>query len=461
MALISKKLRGWTKLGHFQRHVMVNLVIGIVLALLLHYLHATPLISRAEDLAMDWMISMYRNTGPDDAMRVPFLFIDIDEYSYRAWGEPLVTPRDKLARLLDYAIEGRPALVLLDVDLSRRTENDQALLEILLRYREKGPVNSALPPIILARTFRRPDPGSHDQLIEERQSFLDGIVSASPKLHWASTLFELESDRVIRRWRLFEPSCNGARGNVIPAIQLLASAITIDEVHGSERLGKAIAPFLPESCEDGNRTLATPPIDKHDSFELGRLHVSLRQDRLSSRILYTIPWQPNTILSVGKGAFVDGRNVPLLVRLPAVKITDNKSEELDSGLLKGRVVVIGGSFDDSRDHYLTPLGEMPGALVVINSINSLLGSGEVEAPSLWIKLIVEALLIVMMSYLFAKFPSFWGLLVSGTVVILALLPISFLVFRYGLWLDFAIPLLAVQLHSMSAQLEESIKHPRS
>lgn len=63
---------------------------------------------------------------------------------------------------------------------------------------------------------------------------------------------------------------------------------------------------------------------------------------------------------------------------------------VDPSWLAGRVVGIGASFAESRDRHLTPLGEIPGALVLINAMQSLYRHGELTAPprctsSCWLK----------------------------------------------------------------------------
>ena len=49
---------------------------------------------------------------------VPFVYLDVDEETYVRWGEPVLIPRDKLATLLRLAIEEKPKIVIVDVDLS-------------------------------------------------------------------------------------------------------------------------------------------------------------------------------------------------------------------------------------------------------------------------------------------------------------------------------------------------------
>jgi len=98
--------------------------------------------------------------------------------------------------------------------------------------------------------------------------------------------------------------------------------------------------------------------------------------------------------------------------------------------------------------------------VLINAIHSLQQYGELSGPPWYLKLLVEAFLILVMSLAFACFDSFWGMVVSGIFIILWLLPLSFAVFRYGVWLDFAIPLLAVQLHQLADEFKErQHRHP--
>ena len=104
--------------------------------------------------------------------------------------------------------------------------------------------------------------------------------------------------------------------------------------------------------------------------------------------------------------------------------------------------------------YATPVGDMPGAMVIVNAIDSLRAHGQLAPPSLMVKLLVEALLIILMSLVFARFSSVLGLLVSGAAVLVLLIPFSFYFFQWGVWVDFSLPLLAVQLHEVVAEVEE-------
>jgi hypothetical protein len=49
-------------------------------------------------------------------------------------------------------------------------------------------------------------------------------------------------------------------------------------------------------------------------------------------------------------------------------------------------------------------------------------------------------------------------MITGTLVILALVPLSFWWFRYGVWVNLAAPLLGMQLHQAFANWEASRGH---
>ena len=138
---------------------------------------------------------------------------------------------------------------------------------------------------------------------------------------------------------------------------------------------------------------------------------------------------------------------------------DQCTKPVASDAITGRVVVIGGSFWESRDLYLTPLGQMPGFLVLVNAIHSLHQHEEIKPPSLYLKWPITVALIVLISLIFARLSSFWAMLVTSGVIIIALLPISYYLFKAGVWLDFVLPLCAVALHWVAAHTGEH-RHAR-
>jgi len=99
---------------------------------------------------------------------------------------------------------------------------------------------------------------------------------------------------------------------------------------------------------------------------------------------------------------------------------------------------------------------MPGALIVANAVQSLGHHGELRTPDLALTIAIEAGLIFAISLFFALFDSFLGSLLSALAVLLVLLPASLLAFRSGLWLSFAIPLIAIVVHKLFAETEDLV-----
>src|ERR1700730_4217223 len=131
-------------------------------------------------------------------------FIDIDNDAYEAWGESLITDRSRLLRLIDYAVKGGATTVVVDIELTRSGDGDEALLDYLSTY-------SDATPLIFLRTLEAP---VSDRVVRiPRPSILDGAVANSAPVYFASTSFIRDGDHVVRGWRLWEPVCN----NGVPA----------------------------------------------------------------------------------------------------------------------------------------------------------------------------------------------------------------------------------------------------
>jgi CHASE2 domain-containing sensor protein len=182
--------------------------------------------------------------------------------------------------------------------------------------------------------------------------------------------------------------------------------------------------------------------------------LSLSGDRLARRIVYTIPWQERANDASGKTIptvmTFEGKE-RLLISQVSARNVENVDGEYGSADLQDRVVFIGVSFSDSRDVYLSPLGEMPGVLVLINALHSLLQHGEIQEINLEIKLLINVLLIALLSIAFSIWGSFWGKISAGFFVIILLVPLSVAMFGFGFWLDFALPLLTVQIYQIVAE----------
>jgi CHASE2 domain-containing sensor protein len=452
----------WKKQKLFYQRLIINLVLGISGTVLLHaFDDELPWLQQAEDEAIDWIMAMQRGT-PAVKPVLPFAFLDIDEFTYRNWDEPFFIPRDKLLDIIDFAVLGNPALIVVDIDLSKPglcCNHDQALASFLSGYHGQDK-----PPIILPQLFREPIEGESRRTLREPFFGKNNFGGPDARVFFASPLFEVdESDFRLRRWRLWEVASNQ---EIVPSVELLAVALfrkpqdpvsAFQEVKRNIRiLTQVETPSEPQHFGDTNVWIADMAFEK-DAEAIGQ------------RILYSIPWtlRPGesypgnfvrrSVLPIVKGDASGHEQNPANKYSVQCALSSKATSKapLDSSWLKGRVVVIGASFKDSRDIYATPIGQMPGAMVIVNAINSLYAHELIKKPELYWVIPIEIVLIVIMSIAFARLDSFLAILLSSIAVIMIMLPLSFYLFKYGVWLNFVIPLFIVDLYEIGISFEEN------
>ncbi len=427
----------------FCHQLVGNLSVGLLITIILLFspLHHIPLRVTIEDTAIDWVINLRLHTELKRQQTPHFMFLNMEEQTYQKWGEPLITPRDKLRQLIAFAVAGEPKAIVVDIDLTypthcitERTDcvndgtklnsADMELRDFLANYATSSCNGKPCPYLVLVKTSR-PLLDAQGKVTLQRQlrpSFLDQVVDQNPRIYWASSLFELEDNR-LRRWRWCEPGKTG-KLDVLPSVQLLITELLKPEA-------TPMAERVKKKCEDAKTG----------------------EEELSQRILYSL--LPTNEHVPYPSVVVSGEQIqrPLLTTQPAYQLVEHP--EADKAALRHSITVIGSSHSDSNDLYTTPVGTMSGALVLVNAIHSLQQYGELHKPHWFLAICIEVFSIIVMSLAFTRFNSFYGMLLSGLFVIVVMIPLSFWLFKYGWWLDFAIPLIAVQLHRMAAVFHHS------
>lgn len=433
------------------KSLIKNLILGIGLTFVVIYLDMNNYqwVSSLENTALDWMMQMRRGAEFSEEAH-PFGYLDIDERAYQYLDEPYHTPRKSLKKIIQYAEQANSELIVLDIDLSRKgiiASEDQELVSFFKQYPESS------PPIIIARTFSRSlsDP---DTFLVKKSSIdqLEEVISKKENIEWASTLFPVESDGTIKNWRLWETVCNDGKKETVLSMQLLASAYTKNEMplkglnqHLIEQINKNVD----ENC---NRTNTKTTIQVKD-FKVDILHNSLMQ-----RVYYSIPWKFKPNESSPKIVYENNSETDLIISRSVLPILQDK--KTDKAWLKDRVVIIGGSYWDARDIHLTPFGDMPGAVILANSINTLNSIGLIERPSYFVQFLIIGLMIIVITVIFSKVSSFLGMIVGLAVSLVLLIPISYILFGYGIWLNFALPVIAIEISEIITEIKEEIENAK-
>lgn len=485
--------RRWMALSGRQQHWLINIAIGVMIELVVHLLahtwHWAPLVV-AQNGALDGMMraSAAAYTG---AVTTPdMLLVEIDDAVWRSprWGggEPHRAPRDQLARLIERALAGGARQVVLDI-LIEGTPQGEALeedlrfasaLEGLLATGKLG----AGQQLVLVRTLRPPYPlarltmgaaaaGSRHAegyLPELRESpALDAVVARSGgRIVVAAPYFRYSTDHVVRDWQLLQVVCQrrtGADGvlRTVPSVQLAVAAHALGVAapqlpwHSDAEPPAPCRPFpttppVDAGALDALERQATSPaqLDRIVDTELQRSWERLREafqarslalpqhalahDALGNRVVFRFARPPAVVGALG---LLDGE----------------RQVDVD-----GRVVVIGQTYTEVPDMHRTPLGTMPGVVVLMNAIDSMTRHQVVEPPPWYATWGLALALIVGAGYAFARLDSFVASWVATLVVIALLYPLSYFTFKHGVWLDFALPLIGIQMHRTADVWKERI-----
>jgi CHASE2 domain-containing sensor protein len=115
--------------------------------------------------------------------------------------------------------------------------------------------------------------------------------------------------------------------------------------------------------------------------------------------------------------------------------------------LDGRIAVIGGSFQCGGDRYNTPLGFMPGSLMIINAIEALTQNGTPREFPTPIRLAISLTVIVVASLLTLKLRPVAA--AAGLSLFLLMLMLASLNrFQAGAVLDLAVPAVGAFVHDL-------------
>ena len=172
--------------------------IAVELCLLIPGIENIRIFEVLNNFAMDSMIGIYaaRNILPNPDSGLSYIFIDIDERTFREWNEPFFTPRDKLLEMICWAVKGKSSAVIVDLDLShsladmeasagdsRLPPADQKFWTFVHNSSEKCPAisgpdaeeafDAGAVPIVLLRTFYPTQVSLADACQVQRDSFLE------------------------------------------------------------------------------------------------------------------------------------------------------------------------------------------------------------------------------------------------------------------------------------------------
>lgn len=496
--------------------VVLDLWVGIFMAIIFSlYLHEYPSLADPEDASMDFAMTVnqcgegrncsFPNKGKNN-IPPKIVLLNIDDGTYEKWGRPLLIPRNHLKQLIDSAAIDGARLIVVDIFLSEKTptdgglgysgdklhSDDQVLRDYLASYDQKNCGDNKCPPIVLIRnSFRHTKSGFFGvdkwPVSRMRPSFLDeSIKSSSPTslIQWASPVFWVSKfDGSLRRWWLWQPVCENDKPKFIPSVELLVASLTSKE----DKNYKAVLTQLNEVSSNKidpsfvEQTSCPPtyePKSLPESIIIGNL--TIEKDELSGgginqRIMFIMPWEGESSKITRVTAKFDSGDKEILTVLPAYRYLNPDSMSSFNGDIKDSVVIIGYSHFDTADMHKTPLGNMPGMMVIANGIYSLfLNGGQIESPVLT-KFILEFVCLLIFAIFiniavasspksdsgWHKYVGYWPAMfvvtgIIGGLFILSSSPIlsGFWGWEGGIWIDFSLPLVTIFFHHIVTRFHD-------
>jgi CHASE2 domain-containing sensor protein len=485
----------WKGLRTRTQHWLINIAIGIGIVALLNWAGQglrLSFIVNAQNSAFDRMIRASSVVAPDAHEGLPappkLVLVDIDDHTWRdrRWGggEPARAPSDLLVTLIEGAFQRGAKQVVLDIAIEGSTGRQANLLEDRLfagrlESMLMAPWFSSDRQLVLVRTLRQPLPVQRKMLASQTTDtvpFADGhfdelrespavdrvVALSQGRMILAAPLFSISPDRVLRDWQLLQVACQrvGPAGEgvtrVVPSVQLAVAARHFGLPAGAEpwNARQGALSCTPFPTEPGHVPAERSPA--HLPSELLARADSIIAEAWRSTQMAFAAQGVRMARQVPQADDLGNRVVFRWVTPPSVIAAIDMLFGQVRHDLKDRVVLIGQTFPETADHHYTPLGDMPGAVVLLNAIDSMTRHRIVGEPSAWITVPLALAMIVVVGYAFARWSSLLGTVIA-TCALLAVLPwISFSLFKHGVWLDFALPLLGIQVHKMITTLEEAV-----
>jgi len=402
-----------------KRRFYKSLQLGIGVSVLLSLASYLGYLEIVEAKALDFLMLL---RGQQRSAEI--VLVQIDDDAFEKLGERQPLPRRYIASLIDIVARGGATAIGLDIELKVTTDRveDDRLLGAIASAAENG--NSKVVSVFYVRPLKEDDRG----MLFRRSEFFDSRVAGIAGFATAP----VDSDGFIRQVPL---TLRGSDGKVLPSLALAVAA---------RAAGYDVA-SLDKALNDGVEIKLSLP-------EWSRLDGKPRSAPTSLSIRIDEPWRIN--FAGGQGSFSALPSGPL-AQLSAANVplaADNP--------FRGKIVLIGASFQESRDFYPTPHGLLSGLEIQANMIHTILTRSRIEPARQLLAFGLLLLFTLVSSLLITLFSLMLVTILSLVAIPVILVPLSYLAFSYlGLWVDFVTPLLAISLGALAAQYFEG-RHVR-
>ncbi len=461
----------------FFSQLAINFTIATAVVVILHTAKDLVFFKEIKDFALDTVMYWHSDFEPtlangENMQRMAL--ITIDDKTYRDWGFPVITPRDKLKALIEKAVQGGANVIAVDIELSWTSEGyihapnklppslstaDQMLADYLHDINARD----TAPPIILTGMYRKhlKDNGMIDNhaFFERQPSFLDGVLKAEKNVFWASSFFIVDEDRIWRRWQLAPLVCQQGHLTVVPSLALLTALAELHSVEPNQqnaaqnirdlktRLNDWAKQF---SCDVEEKTIAelcrtqktcpdfTVTLPQKEGINDNSHLINLAAKEANERIVYR--FAPSDKPDPKRGTVID-----------IYSATEVLADEAE---FENQIVFIGATHQDSGDRHPIPirvLTDIDGVYIVANATDTLLRFGQLQPQSPQSQIIESIVLVILMTAIFTVF-SVVSAFILSLLLVFALILWTFYELRHGVDVDVALRSLMIQVFQTLGQM---------
>lgn len=429
-------------------HFFINIGVGIIITIFFHFLENTDWGEDIINKAFDSIIKKEAQKSANMAENKEFqsnkisdqiVFIDLTTKTYRnndqgtskQWGEPLLTPRDKLAKIVETSYMSGARIIIFDILLESEDccnpENDKQLRKVLKEMTDKQVPTKV---IFVARI-------GHDGVM--KKNLFDDLIRRNPNFHLAiPDIAATVTDRVVRYWRPYEIVRSNNEHSILWNASFLSAMVAHWEIEDLKHLeGKII-----NSKFAGRFSVI---------FDNGkRIIISTERDDM---YLYRIRF-----LLIPKDTFDNHPEGNLFMKLYTADQLEHISFNDGIMFFKEKIVVIGNSNPDYGDLHLTAIGSMAGMYIIGNALNTILLGLQPSHSSIYVNVAIEILAIIMAAYCFLYIKAFLAAIISNVILLLTLGTINYYYFLYtGIFLNFTFAVAGIGFYRIISNIEEIIE----
>jgi adenylate cyclase len=402
-----------------KRRFYKSFLLGATVSVVLSVASYVGYLEFIEDKALDFLMFVRgQQRSPE------IVLVKIDDKAFETVREKQPLPRSYLANLID--VISRGGAMVIGVDIELRVPSDRAEDERLIQAIHNAQENGS-SKVVLSYSIRAEKEGSsatryrRSAFFDERLNVVAGFANAS-----------LDSDGFVRQVPI---TLQASDGEVLPSLGIAVLA--------------RYAGYEPASLDkslksDQLTTLLLPESD--------RLSGKLLPNYTNLRFAPDESWRIN--FTGGRESFV------AIPSDPIAQLAKSNHPLAEDNPFRGKIVLIGATFQESRDFYSTPHGLMSGLEVHANIIHTILARSQIRPTQWLIACFISVFFTLLTSLLIAVFNPTIVTILSLVAIPVVLIPLSYAAFAYlGLWIDFVTPFLAMHWGALAAEHLES-RHVR-